>query len=137
MLKMEMEDKADIIQKSEESLKNVKAQMTAQMAAVKETLDAAISKSIDKLMLDNKEASNLSKKLRARIDGGENAATKVSKDMAETISRLEKDLEEEFQITTQLKNGTEELMEKLGVDKSANCIDKVEGMLGDIRMIQC
>ena len=140
MLKMEMEDKADIIRKTEKSLKNVAAQMTTELAAEKQIFDATINdltKSIEKLVLDNKEASSQSKELRARIEGGKNAATKVSKDLAETINQLEKDLEEEFQITTQLKNGAEELIVKHVADKNANLIHEIEGILGDVRMIQC
>lgn len=140
MLKMEMEDKADVIRKTEESLKNVEAQMTTELAAEKQIFDATINdltKSIEKLMLDNKEASTQSKELRARIEGGKNGATKVSKDLAETISQLEKDLEEEFQITTQLKNGAEELIVKHVADNGANLIHEIEDILGDVRMVQC
>lgn len=140
MLKMEMEDKADIIRKTEESLKNVELQMNTELAAEKQIFDAKINdltKSIEKLMLDNKEASSQSKELRARIEGGKNAATKVSKDLGETISQLEKDLEEEFQITTQLKNGAEELIVKHVADKNANLTHEIEDILGDVRMIQC
>jgi predicted nucleic acid-binding Zn-ribbon protein len=140
MLKMEMEDKADIIRKTEESLKNVELQMNTELAAEKQIFDAKINdltKSIEKLMLDNKEASSQSKELRARIEGGKNAATKVSNDLGETISQLEKDLEEEFQITTQLKNGAEELIVKHVADKNANLTHEIEDILGDVRMIQC
>lgn len=140
MLNMEMEDKADVIQKTEESLKNVKAMMTTELATEKRFFDATfndLTKSIEKLMLDNKEALSQTKELRARIEGGKNAATKISKYLSETINQLEKDLKEEFQITTQLKNGAEELIVKHVADKNANLVDEIEGILGDVRMIQC
>ena len=53
------------------------------------------------------------------------------------IGQLEKDVEEEFQITTQLKNGTEKLVIKLGEDKNSHYVNDVEDLLGNVRLIQC
>ena len=57
--------------------------------------------------------------------------------LAGAIGQLEKDVEEEFQITTQLKNGTENLIMKLGNDKNSHYVNDVEDLLGNVRMIQC
>mmetsp|Transcript_11328 Transcript_11328/g.20371 ORF Transcript_11328/g.20371 Transcript_11328/m.20371 type:complete len:99 (+) Transcript_11328:80-376(+) len=64
-------------------------------------------------------------------------AAKSAENAADTIGQLEKDLEEEFQISTQLKRGMESLKKKAEQDDEDKYTDDLEDLLSSMRMIQC
>ena len=126
---MEKENNAITIQKLE-----------AKMSTQKESSDVNISnlvKSLDEAMVYRRNVSCQNEQIQTMMEEIKKSTTQATEDLAAAIGRLEKDIEEEFQITTQLKNGTEKLIMKLGDDKISHYVDEVEDLLGNVRMIQC
>jgi len=140
MAETEKENNAAIVRKLEETLEDVTARMTAEMLAQKASLEGEIAnlvKSLDEAMVYRKDVLCQNKELQTKIQGVKKSAARSHEGLAGAIGQLEKDVEEEFQITTQLKNGTEKLIMKLGEDKNINYVNDVEDILGNVRMIQC
>ena len=140
MAETEKENNAAIVRKIEETLEVVTAQMTADMLSQKAFLEGKIAnlvQSLDEAMVYRKDVLCQNKELQTKIQGVKTSAARAHEGLAGAIGQLEKDVEEEFQITTQLKNGTEKLVMKLGEDKNSHYVNDVEDLLGNVRMIQC
>ncbi len=140
MAETEKENNAAIVRTIEETLEVVTAQMTADMLSQKAFLEGKIAnlvQSLDEAMVYRKDVLCQNKELQTKIQGVKTSAVRAHEGLAGAIGQLEKDVEEEFQITTQLKNGTEKLVMKLGEDKNSHYVNDVEDLLGNVRMIQC
>lgn len=140
MAETEKENNAAIVRKIEETLDVVTAQMTADMLSQKAFLEGKIAnlvQSLDEAMVYRKDVLCQNKELQTKIQGVKTSAARAHEGLAGAIGQLEKDVEEEFQITTQLKNRTEKLVMKLGEDKNSHYVNDVEDLLGNVRMIQC
>jgi predicted nucleic acid-binding Zn-ribbon protein len=114
--------------------------LKAEMSTEKESSDANISnlvKSLDEAMVYRRDVSCKSLQIQKMMEEMKKSTTQATEDVFGAICQLEKDIDEEFQVTTQLKNGTEKLIMKLGEDNNSHCVDEVEDLLGNVRMIQC
>ena len=114
--------------------------LKAEMSTEKESSDANISnlvKSLDEAMVYRRDVSCKSEQIQTMMEEMKKSTTQATEDVFGAICQLEKDIDEEFQVTTQLKNGTEKLIMKLGEDNNSHCVDEVEDLLGNVRMIQC
>ena len=92
--------------------------------------------SLEEAMVYREDVSCQNKQIQAKIEEVKRFVAQSFENIAGAIGQLEKDVEEEFQVTTQLKDGTEKLVEKLRKDKNSNYVSDVENLLGDVRMIQ-
>ena len=114
--------------------------LKAEMSTQKESSDTNISnlvKSLDEAMVYRRDVSCKSEQIQTMMEEMKKSTTQATEDVFGAICQLEKDIDEEFQVTTQLKNGTEKLIMKLGEDNNSHCVDEVEDLLGNVRMIQC
>ena len=114
--------------------------LKAEMSTQKESSDANISnlvKSLDEAMVYHRDVSCKNEQIQTMMEEMKKSITQATEDMLGAICQLEKNIDEEFQVTTQLKDGTEKLIMKLGDDNNSNYVDEVEDILGNVRMIQC
>ncbi|KAL3791456.1 hypothetical protein ACHAW5_008075 [Stephanodiscus triporus] len=138
IMETEKETNAIIVRKMEENLEDVTARLTADMLAQKKSMElttASLTKSLDEAMEAMEKRKNMlcqNKQLQTQIEKLKSSA----EGMAGAIGELEKNVEEEFKIASQLKDGTEKLLSMLGDDKNSNYVDDVKNLLGDVRMIQ-
>ncbi len=92
MMEMDRENHTVIIQKLEEDLKNVKARLTAQMAAQKESLEARIAnlvKSCDKARENCRDASCQNNQLLTKVDKVEKSVDQTNRDLVGAIGMLD------------------------------------------------
>jgi hypothetical protein len=104
----------------------------------KTSLDATMANlvtSLEEAMVYRKEVSCQNKPIQAKINEVKRLVAQAFENIAGAIGQLEKDVEE-FQVTTQLKDGTEKFIMKLREDKNSKYVDDVENLLGDVRMIR-
>jgi chromosome segregation ATPase len=114
--------------------------LKAEMSTQKESSDANISnlvKSLDEAMVYRRDVSCKNEQIQKMMEEMKKSTTQATEDLVGAICQLEKDIDDEFQVTTQLKNGTEKLIMKLGDNKNSHYVDEVEDLLGNVRMIQC
>ncbi len=114
--------------------------LKAEMSTQKESSDANISnlvKSLDEAMVYRRDVSCKNEQIHTMMEEMKKSTTQATEDMLGAMCQLEKNINEEFQVTTQLKDGTEKLIMKLGDDNNSNYVDEVEDILGNVRMIQC
>ena len=88
-------------------------------------------------MVYRRDVSCKNEQIQKMMEEMKKSTTQATEDLVGAICQLEKDIDDEFQVTTQLKNGTEKLITKLGDDKNSHYVDEVEDLLGNVRMIQC
>ena len=84
-----------------------------------------------------KDVSYQKKELQTKIQGVKKSVARSHKGLAGAIGQLKKDVKEEFQITAQLKNGTENLIMTLGKDINMLTMLKTEDLLRQVCLIQC
>jgi chromosome segregation ATPase len=141
LMKAEKENH-DIIQRDlEETLREVTDRMNDEMLAQKESSDkkiAHLTKSAKEAKVHSDDVSGQNVVLKTKMEKLKKSLASSHKDLASSIGQLEKDLNEEFQITAELKTSAEELILKLNDDKDkSECLDNAEEVLGNLRMIQC
>jgi len=140
-MEKEVEDNAAKIVKMEEILEETTTQMKDQLSAQKESYEAEVTSLKASLAEANESIAtkkDQNEKLRSDLNTLSQASEKVGETACTSMAQLEKDLEEEFQITTQLKRGMEELKKKVQKNEDGNDYEKeVEELLGSLRMIQC
>jgi chromosome segregation ATPase len=125
----------------EETLKEVTDRMNAEMLAQGEFSDESIAnltKSLNEARVYRDDVSGENAVLKTKMEKLKKSLVLSHKDLASSIGQLEKDLNEEFQITAELKTSAEELALKLNEGKdNSGCVDNAEDILGNLRMIQC
>jgi len=140
MHEREIEETKNIMEIEKENNAVTIQKLEAEMSTQKKSSDANISnlvKSLDEAMVYRRDVSCQNEQIQTMMEEMKKSTTQATEDLAAAIGQLEKDIEEEFQVTTQLKNGTEKLIMKLGDDKNSQYVDEVEDLLGNVRMIQC
>lgn len=140
-MKEEHDANAVAIQRLESHLEDTTAQMKNQLSTEKEAFEnqvSALTKALDDTKKSCKQKSNTSEKLHKKIEDIGQAAAKSADAASGTIGQLEKDLEEEFQVTTKLKRGMEDLKKRAQVEEEDECTsDELEELLESLRKIQC
>jgi chromosome segregation ATPase len=115
-------------------------EMKKSMAAERENRDAMFEETLREVtgrMNAEMLAQRESLALKMRMVKLTESLAFSRKDMASSMGRLEKDLNEEYKITTELKSRTEDLISKLDVDKNnSNYVQDVRDLLGSVRMIR-
>ena len=140
MHEREIEETNNMAETEEENNAAIVRKLEAEMSTQKKSSDANISnlvKSLDEAMVYRRDVSCQNEQIQTMMEEMKKSTTQATEDLAAAIGQLEKGIEEEFQVTTQLKNGTEKLIMKLGDDKNSQYVDEVEDLLGNVRMIQC
>jgi chromosome segregation ATPase len=138
--KREIEEANNLAETEKENYVVTIQKLEAEMSTQKESLEADIAnlaKSLNEAMVYRRDVSCQNKQIQTMMEEMKKSTTKANEDLLAAIQQLEKDIEEEFQVTTQLKNGTKKLVMKLGDDKNSHYVDVVEDLLGNVRMIQC
>merc|ERR1712025_835383 len=116
------------------------AEKTERLAAQKDTFNkqvAGLTNTLENARKTIEKKSEKNDALQKEIENIGRSAAKSVEDAATTIGQVEKDLEEEFQLTTQLKRGMEDLKKKAQEDQDCKYTDDIEDLLSSLRMIQC
>eukprot|EP00580_Thalassiosira_gravida_P017909 CAMPEP_0201662160 /NCGR_PEP_ID=MMETSP0494-20130426/4328_1 /ASSEMBLY_ACC=CAM_ASM_000839 /TAXON_ID=420259 /ORGANISM="Thalassiosira gravida, Strain GMp14c1" /LENGTH=626 /DNA_ID=CAMNT_0048140459 /DNA_START=80 /DNA_END=1960 /DNA_ORIENTATION=- len=139
-MKEEQDTNAATTRQLEKILEETTAQMEGQLSAQKDTFKkqiADLNKALEETKTSCKKKSKRNDKLQKEIEDISRTAFKSAENAASTIVQLEKDLEEEFQTTTQLKRGMEDLKKKAQQDEDDKYTDDLEDLLASLRMVQC
>jgi len=139
-MKEEQDANAATTRQLEKVLEDTTAQMEDQLAAQKAAYEkqvVSLTKALEEATASCQKKANRNEKLQKEIADIGRTAAKSTENAASTIAQLEKDLEEEFQISTQLKRGMESLKKKAEKDDEDKYTDDLEDLLSSMRMIQC
>ena len=104
----------------EETLREVTGRMNAEMLAQREYSNestANLTNSLNEARVYRDNVSGQNVVLKTRMEELKKSSASSYHGLASSMSQHEKDLNEEFQITTELKTGTEKLISKLNDDK--------------------
>ena len=128
-----------LVDDNNENIDQIKSQMTDEMSAQK----ASFEKEIEQLNTITEEAKASCKKtvtknekLEETISKVKITAAKLADDTATSVGQIEKDLEEEFQVTTQLKRDMEDLKKKFTKEDNNEGANEIENLLGSLREVQ-
>ena len=128
-----------LVDDNNENIDQIKSQMTDEMSAQK----ASFEKEIEQLNTITEEAKASCKKtvtknekLEETISKVKITAAKLADDTATSVGQIEKDLDEEFQVTTQLKRDMEDLKKKFTKEDNNEGANEIENLLGSLREVQ-
>ena len=85
-------------------------------------------------LLNNAKSCN--EKLKMEHETTVTTAAKLADDTATSVGQLEKDIEEEFQVSTQLKRDMEDLKKKFTKEDNEEGANEIENLLASLRMVQ-
>ena len=124
-----------------ETVREITLQMKDQLSNQKEAFEKQVScltTSLNDAKASCQKNRKRNDKLQLEIDDVVRKSAKSAEDASATIGQLEKDLEEEFEVTTQLKRGLDDFKKMAHDDDNHDkYTDDIEDMLSLLRMIQC
>ena len=128
-----------LVDDNNENIELIKSQMTDEMSAQKTSFE----KEIEQLNTITEEANasyrktkTKNEKLEETIDKVKTNAAKLADDTATSVGQIEKDLDEEFQVTTQLKRDMEDLKKKFTKEDNEEGANEIENLLANLRKVQ-
>ena len=128
-----------LVDDNNENIELIKSQMTDEMSAQK----ASFEKEIEQLNTITEEANasyrktkTKNEKLEETIDKVKTNAAKLADDTATSVGQIEKDLDEEFQVSTQLKRDMEDLKKKFTKEDNEEGANEIENLLASLRKVQ-
>ena len=100
-----------------------------------ETIASTKQKNID-LTSSLDDAKSCNEKLKMEHETTVTTAAKLADDTATSVGQLEKDIEEEFQVSTQLKRDMEDLKKKFTKEDNEEGANEIENLLANLRKVQ-
>ena len=139
-LKEERETSEATIKEFEKIVEDTTSQMSEQMTNQKSAFAEQItglSMSLDHASASKKKAQARNLELEDQIKSLASTSIETADSTFFTLSQLEEDIDEEFQVATKLKRTMDGLKMRAFKDGNEKLADEVEGLLSSLRMIQC
>ena len=95
-----------------------------------------LQETVEDLTSSLNDAKSCNEKLKMEHETTVTTAAKLADDTATSVGQLEKDIEEEFQVSTQLKRDMEDLKKKFTKEDNEEGANEIENLLASLRMVQ-